>query len=60
MAHHLEVFRREGHDVVVVIGASHHNGLQNILEDLQTRDTGPEISVSIRLATVEMVNIPIG
>jgi pheromone shutdown protein TraB len=59
MARRLEVLRREGHDVVVVIGAGHHNGILDALDDLRSRDTDPEIGVPIRSPMPERVNIPI-
>ena len=38
MADRLHALRREGHDVVAVIGAGHHLGIEERLEELESRD----------------------
>lgn len=59
MAQRLDKLRRDGHDVVAVIGAGHHNGIRAFLEQLQTEGTSPDIEVPIRSSTLEVTSIPI-
>lgn len=59
MAQRLERLRRDGYDVVAVIGAGHHNGIRAELERLREQDTAPEIDVPIRSSTLEVTRIPI-
>jgi pheromone shutdown protein TraB len=61
MAQRLHRLRREGNDVVAVIGAGHHNGIQQALEELESGDADPdpEISLPIRSSTRTVVRIPI-
>ncbi|MDF9747468.1 TraB/GumN family protein [Natrinema salsiterrestre] len=48
MAGRLHALRSEGHDVVAVIGAGHHNGVQRRLDDLESRADEKQPSVPIR------------
>ena len=59
MAQRLDRLRRDGYDVVAVIGAGHHNGIRAVLKQLQTQDTPPDIDVPIRSSTLEVTSIPI-
>ncbi len=59
MATRLHALRRAGHDVVVVIGAGHHNGIRRVLAELEAADAVPEVDVPIRTPTREVTRIPI-
>lgn len=59
MARRLHRLRREGYDVVAVIGAGHHNGIQRKLDDLEARDADPDISVPIRSSSRSVTIVPI-
>lgn len=47
MATRLHQLEAEGHDVVAVVGAGHHNGLSRALSSLETMDEPPEPVVPI-------------
>jgi pheromone shutdown protein TraB len=61
MARRLNRLRREGYDVVAVIGAGHHNGIRRELEDLERGDVDPDsdVSLPIRSSSRTVVRIPI-
>lgn len=61
MAERLDVLRRDGHDVVAVIGAGHHNGIERTLEELQAAgaDGTPTTTVPIRSPARSVTRIPI-
>lgn len=59
MARRLHRLRRAGHDVVAIIGAGHHNGIRHALDDLERRDSDPELSVPIRSPPRAVTRIPI-
>lgn len=59
MARRLHTLRRQGHDVVAVIGAGHHLGIQRELNELDARDAEPTGSVPIRTPTRQVTNIPV-
>lgn len=59
MARRLHRLRREGLDVVAVIGAGHHNGIRAILDELQTRGDESDAPVPIRSPSREGTTIPI-
>lgn len=59
MARRLERLRRDGYDVVAVIGAGHHNGIRAELEQLRTQDTVPDIEIPIRTSTLTVTSVPI-
>lgn len=59
MAQRLHRLRREGHDVVAVIGAGHHNGIQQALNDLEARDVDPGVFVPIRSSSRTVTRVPI-
>ncbi len=61
MARRLHALRREGHDVVAVVGAGHHNGIERrlaALEDELDAADGTE-SVPIRTPAKTVTQIPI-
>lgn len=57
MAERLHTLRRDGYDVVAVIGAGHHNGIRRELEELE--GSNEETAVSIRRSTRQITKIPI-
>ncbi|MDQ2051274.1 TraB/GumN family protein [Natronolimnohabitans sp. A-GB9] len=66
MARRLHALRREGHDVVVVIGAGHHLGIEERLADLESTESGDSeathdetVSVPIRSPSRDVTRIPI-
>lgn len=59
MARRLHRLRREGYDVVAVIGAGHHNGIRAALDDLQQQNAEPDITVPVRSPSRNVVKIPI-
>lgn len=59
MAQRLHRLRREGHDVVAVIGAGHHIGIQQTLDELEERNADPDISVPIRTSSRTVTIVPI-
>ncbi|QLG51243.1 TraB domain-containing protein [Natrinema halophilum] len=61
MAERLDVLRRDGYDVVAVIGAGHHNGVERILDELEMRaaDGSPATTVPIRSPARSVTRIPI-
>lgn len=59
MAHRLHRLRCEGLDVVAVIGAGHHNGIEAVLDDLANQAVESDITVPIQSPDREMTNIPI-
>jgi len=59
MAHRLHKLRTEGHDVVAVIGAGHHNGIQTILGELPGQAVDPDVAVPLRSPTREVTTIPV-
>jgi pheromone shutdown protein TraB len=59
MAERLDVLRKQGYDVVAVIGAGHHNGVVAALAELETREDGPRVDVPIRSAARGGTVIPI-
>ncbi|WP_049927023.1 TraB domain-containing protein [Halopiger goleimassiliensis] len=58
MARNLHALRQDGHDVVAVVGAGHHNGLVNHLADLEG-ETVSDVTVPIRPPTRNVTRIPI-
>lgn len=59
MAQRLHRLRGHGHDVVVVIGAAHHNGIQRTLDELRAQNADPDVAVPIRTPAREVTKIPI-
>ncbi len=59
MAVRLHRLRNEGHDVVAVIGAGHHNGIRHVLDELEANGTERELDVPIRTPASEVTRIPI-
>ncbi len=61
MAERLHALRREGHDIVAVIGAGHHNGIQHRLAELEERseDGAATRDVPIRTPERRVTRIPI-
>lgn len=59
MARRLDALRRDGHDVVAVIGAGHHNGVQQRLDELEARNGEEQPSVPIRSTDRTVTRIPI-
>ena len=58
MARRLHRIRREGYDVVVIIGAGHHNGIRRELRTLEGQDVS-DVEVPIRRPTRTVTAIPI-
>lgn len=48
MARRLYKLRREGYDVVAIIGAGHHNGIRRTLDELEARESSTNVDVPIR------------
>lgn len=61
MAERLHALRREGHDVVAIIGAGHHNGIERRLEELESTsaDGASTATVPIRTPARSVTRIPI-
>lgn len=59
MAQRLHKLRREGNDVVAVVGAGHHNGIRRHLAEFRTRNTIPAVEVPIRSPAWNVTRIPI-
>lgn len=59
MAARLHALRREGLDVVAVVGAAHHNGIERRLADLAARDADPDVVVPRRTPEREVVTVPV-
>lgn len=59
MAQRLHRLRREGHDVVAVIGAGHHSGIEQALNELQSQPADPEVAVPVKSTAREVTRIPI-
>lgn len=59
MAHRLHKLRNEGRDVVAVIGAGHHNGIQDTLDKLEARETDTDVTVPVRSPSQQVTEIPI-
>lgn len=59
MAERLHKIRENGHDVVAIIGAAHHNGILDNLDELDAEDAYPDIEVPIRESEKDVQNIPI-
>jgi pheromone shutdown protein TraB len=59
MAARLHALRRDGHDVVAVIGAGHHNGIQRRLDELEAQDEARRPTVPIRSIDRTVTRIPI-
>jgi len=59
MARRIDAIVRAGHDVVVVIGAAHHNGIMAALERFEEKAPDGEISVPLRRPRPQMVDIPV-
>lgn len=59
MAERLDALRRRGHDVVAVVGAAHHNGIERHLADLEERESAPEATVPIVTPTTDVTSIPV-
>ncbi|SEQ88945.1 TraB/GumN family protein [Natrinema salaciae] len=61
MAARLHALCRDGHDVVAVIGAGHHNGVRRRLDDLEANDENrdPTVTVPIRSPERTVTRIPI-
>jgi len=61
MAERLHALRRRGPDVVAVIGAGHHNGIERRLEELESTsaDGASTATVPIRTPARSVTRIPI-
>lgn len=59
MARRLDALRRDGHDVVAVIGAGHHNGVQRRLDELEAREEATQPTVPIESTDRTVTRIPI-
>ncbi|MFC4541310.1 TraB domain-containing protein [Halosolutus amylolyticus] len=59
MAARLHRLRSEGHDVVAVVGAGHHNGIRRVLEDLERESADPDVVVPIETPSRSVTRIPI-
>jgi pheromone shutdown protein TraB len=59
MAERLHVLRHEGYDVVAVVGAAHHNGILDALDELEERDVEPTVSVPLRRSGRSVTEVPI-
>ncbi|MXV61999.1 conjugal transfer protein TraB [Natronorubrum sp. JWXQ-INN-674] len=59
MAARLHALRAAGHDVVAVIGAGHHLGIQRTLDDLESRPADETVDVPIRSSSRSVTRIPI-
>jgi pheromone shutdown protein TraB len=59
MAERLDVLRREGYDVVAVVGAGHHNGIQRRLDDLERQEAAPGAAVPVRRSARQVTRVPI-
>ena len=59
MAERLDSLRREGYDVVAVVGAAHHNGLERELNVLGAGEYGPETAVPIVTPSMDVARIPL-
>lgn len=59
MAERLHTLRREGNDVVAVIGAGHHNGIRRRLDELEARESDLDATVPIRSPSKRVTEIPI-
>lgn len=59
MARRLHRLRRGGQDVVAVVGAGHHNGIREALDDLRTANVAPDVAVPVRTPSREVTRIPV-
>jgi len=59
MARRLHTLCQEGYDVVAIIGAGHHLGVQKALDELDTADDEPAESVPVRTPARHGTDIPI-
>lgn len=59
MAERLHALRQRHDEIVVVIGAGHHNGIRQHLAELEARDTVPDVDVPVRSSTREVTRIPV-
>lgn len=59
MATRLHRLRKDGYDVVAVIGAGHHNGIRRTLAELETEPVDPDVAVPIRTPSRAVTRIPI-
>lgn len=59
MARRLHELRRDGYEVVAVIGAGHHTGIRRALDDLQTRNVDPDVTVPIRSSSRNVTTVPV-
>lgn len=59
MARRLHELRREGYDVVAVVGAGHHNGIRDALDELDGRAGDPHVDVPLRSPSRDATTIPI-
>jgi pheromone shutdown protein TraB len=57
-AQRLHKLRCDGSDVVAVIGAGRHNGIQRRLDALETQAAEPDVAVPIRSAPLDVTTIP--
>lgn len=59
MAQRLHALRQQGHDLVVVIGAGHHNGIRQRLDELESQDAPGDSNVPIRSPASDVTTIPV-
>lgn len=59
MAERLHVLRHEGYDVVAVVGAGHHNGIQAVFDELECQNVEPAVSVPVRTSSRSITDVPI-
>ncbi|WIV67718.1 TraB domain-containing protein [Natrialbaceae archaeon AArc-T1-2] len=59
MAERLHRLQNAGHDVVAVVGAGHHNGIERTLAELEATNAELDVDVPIRRPTREVTTIPI-
>jgi len=59
MAQRLHKLRNDGYDVVAVVGAGHHLGIQKKLEHLDRAGAEPGITVPIRSPRIRVTEIPV-
>lgn len=59
MARRLHALRSEGLDVVAIVGAAHHNGIEAELAALEEADAEPVASVPVRTPSVSVTRIQI-
>ncbi|WP_290819153.1 TraB domain-containing protein [Halovivax sp.] len=57
MAERLDALRRRGHDVVAIVGAAHHNGIERRLTELADREAAPDRPVPIVTPSMDVTRI---